>query len=135
MAKQLVGKAPLSLVRTSGGGMEYVYSRQPVPAGADKADVQRLLDEDFLEEVDVVEVVPVVLVDDVVDPGLVNAGLVGTGAEQVEEAEVVRPPRAAAKEAWVEFAVTQRGDGVDEAAAREQAEALTKPELVERFGA
>jgi hypothetical protein len=50
MAKQLVGKAPLTLVR-AGGSMVYVYAGQPVPSGADDADVKRLLDEGFLVEV------------------------------------------------------------------------------------
>lgn len=135
MGKQLVGKAPLSLVRTVGGGMAYVYARQPVPAGAEKADVQRLLDEDFLDEVEVLDAVPAAVVDVVDDPGLVNASAGGEVVVEDPDSEVARPPRAAAKDAWVDFAVAQRGDGVDEAAARSEAEALTKQELVERFGA
>jgi hypothetical protein len=46
-----------------------------------------------------------------------------------------KPPKAAGKDDWVDFAVAQRGEGVSEEDARTQAEGLTKPELIERFGA
>jgi len=123
MAKQLVGKAPLSLVRTVDSGMEYVYAGKPVPRSADPADVRRLLDEGFLVEVASVEAAAEVEVEQPDDPGLVNAEQPDTG--DGDEA-APRPPRAAAKEVWVDYAVAQ---GVDRAAA----EALTKQELVDRF--
>lgn len=134
MAKQLVGKAPLSLVRTVDSGMEYVYAGKPVPRSADPADVRRLLDEGFLVEVASVEAAAEVEADRPDDPGLVNADQAGADRSG-DPVEVARPPRAGAKELWVDFAVSQRGDGVDEDAARAQAEAMTKQELVDRFGA
>jgi hypothetical protein len=44
------------------------------------------------------------------------------------------PAKNASKVAWVAFAVSQRGEGVDEAEARTQAEALTHAELVAKYG-
>lgn len=118
----LVGKAPLSLVRTVGGSMEYVYAGRPVPAGADPADVRRLLGEGFLVEVDSVESAAEVQVETPDDPGLVNAQSV------TEPVSGERPPRAAPKEAWVDYAVAQGAD-------RDAAEAKTKQELVDAYTA
>lgn len=52
-----------------------------------------------------------------------------------DEPEVKRPARTATKDAWVDFAVSKRGEGVSEEAARAEAEAMTKAELAAAFGA
>lgn len=46
----------------------------------------------------------------------------------------VRPAKNASKAAWVDYAVTQRADGADEAEARTEAEGLTHTELVAKYG-
>lgn len=147
MAKQLFGKAALSLVRTASGSVDYVYAGAPVPAGADEADVARLVDEGFL----------VVVGEDEPEekparrsssrgsrsskPAEQSGGEAGgAGAQEPdatggESSGDEAPPKASGKEAWVEFAVSQRADGVSEEDARSQAEALTKNELIARFGA
>jgi hypothetical protein len=45
-----------------------------------------------------------------------------------------RPKDYASKAAWVDYAVAQRSPDVSEENARAEAEALTKPELVARYG-
>lgn len=45
-----------------------------------------------------------------------------------------KPARNASKVAWVTYAVSQRADGVDEADAKADAEALTHTQLVEKYG-
>ena len=50
MAKNYIGKAPLTMARTTEGGYVYVYEGAPVPANTDADDLKRLVDEGFLEE-------------------------------------------------------------------------------------
>jgi len=44
------------------------------------------------------------------------------------------PPKSASKSDWVAYAVSQRPEGTDEAAAQAAAEALTKEQLIEQYG-
>lgn len=46
----------------------------------------------------------------------------------------MRPSKADPKELWVVYAATQRPEGTSEADARVQAEALTKAELIAKYG-
>ena len=48
-SKVLVGKAPLTVVRT-GTSMVQVYAGAPVPEDITPEDAKRLLEEDYLEE-------------------------------------------------------------------------------------
>lgn len=51
--KRLMGKAPLTLVRTDSGTVAYVYRGKPVPGSITKAERKRLVDEGYLHEVEV----------------------------------------------------------------------------------
>lgn len=55
VAKQLVGKAPLTQVRTSGGRVALVHKGRPAPADISDDDRKRLLKEGYLEEIEVAE--------------------------------------------------------------------------------
>lgn len=46
-----------------------------------------------------------------------------------------RPPKAAPKESWVDYAVSLRPDDQSEADARAAAQAMTKQELIDKYGA
>src|SRR5690348_7764603 len=81
-----IGKAPLTLVRTQHGSVEYVYAGQPAPGGIDRGDLRRLLDEEFL-----VELVSSEAVAELAAPDLVTD----------------RPPLTAAKDVWVDYRRTQ----------------------------
>ena len=108
MAKQLMGKAPLSLVRTVNSSLEYVYAGKPVPRGADPADVRRLLDEGFLAEEELPDAEPV--------------------AEQESVEDGPKPPaKTANKESWVDFRVAQLGEVGEQH--RAEFDALTKEQL------
>jgi sulfur carrier protein ThiS len=52
MAKQYIGVAPLTMVRTKAGGYSMVYADQPVPADITDEDLKRLVDEGFLGQVE-----------------------------------------------------------------------------------
>lgn len=55
MAKQLIGKAPLTQVRTNAGRIAFVNKGRPAPADISADDRKRLLAEGYLEEVEVAE--------------------------------------------------------------------------------
>lgn len=149
MAKQLIGKAPLSLVRMAGGTVEYVYGGRPVPAGVDEADAARLLEEGFLLEIGEPEAPARRSSRGSARPKAVSEGSPGTATavppippaaevpEDVDGEELGDgpPPKAASKDAWVDYAVAQRAEGISEDEARSVADSLTKAELIERFGA
>lgn len=50
--KRLMGKAPLTLVRTDSGQVAYVYRGKPAPGGILKDERKRLVDEGYLHEVE-----------------------------------------------------------------------------------
>lgn len=54
MAKQYVGVAPLTTIRTE-TGFGQVFAGDPVPGDITEKDLKRLVDEGFLGEVDVAE--------------------------------------------------------------------------------
>lgn len=89
-----VGVAPLTLVRTTAGRSEYVYAGQVAPEGILDEDLDRLVDEGYLAELDVVPTVTVVPDD----PGTGNLGE-GVTAE--------RPKQMATKPLWVDYRVAQ----------------------------
>lgn len=55
MATVLVGKAPLTTIRHTNGSRSNLARGAIVPASIDKADAARLLEEDYLEEIEIVE--------------------------------------------------------------------------------
>lgn len=158
MPSTYIGKAPLTLVPTVDGSMHYVYRGRPAPEGIVPAALDRLVVEGFLEKaggsyedavVDFVHEDPLIEAGLVRKPRSVTEQLPDVEA-QVEAAaatprigevdpatgEVIvtpdagdgPPPKAASKEAWVDFAVAQGAD-------RAEAEDSTKAELIERYGA
>lgn len=52
--KRLLGKAPLTLVRTTAGSVAYVYRGKPAPTNATKEELDRLIKGGFLEYVELV---------------------------------------------------------------------------------
>lgn len=87
-----VGKAPLTLVRTTTGSSEYVYAGAVAPDGIAADDLERLLDEGYLVEVVAEpEVTPVAN-----DPGTGNLG---------PDLTVERPKSVATKQVWVDYRV------------------------------
>lgn len=50
---QLVGKAPLTQVRTSAGRIVFVNQGGPVPSDLTDEDRERLLEEGYIEEIEV----------------------------------------------------------------------------------
>lgn len=51
--KRLIGKAPLTLVRTTAGAVVYVYRGKPAPTNATKDELDRLVKGGFLHYVEV----------------------------------------------------------------------------------
>jgi hypothetical protein len=147
-----VGKAPLTLVRAD-GKLAYVYAGEPVPQGVDPDDLKRLVDEEFFVKAADPEDPPPIedpiaghpfappLVDQFGvasaaasvpsgESGDVGVVVTPDGVEHVGElpASAARPAQAANKDAWVDFAVAQGAD-------RAEAEAKTKAELIDAYGA
>lgn len=50
--KRLLGKAPLTLVRTTAGSVSYVYRGKPAPTNTTKEELDRLIKGGFLEYVE-----------------------------------------------------------------------------------
>lgn len=85
----LLGKAPLTVIRLTDGTRKNISAGAAVPESIDAADAKRLLEEGFLEEVDVVDVDGVDTVDEdetivPFDDGLADPDVVYTD-EQLDE--------------------------------------------------
>lgn len=52
MAKQLIGKAPLTQARTTAGRVVFIGRGRPAPSDLSSEDRKRLLAEGYLEEID-----------------------------------------------------------------------------------
>lgn len=50
MAKNYIGKAPLTMVRTTAGSYVHVFAEDAVPADITDDDLKRLLDEGYIVE-------------------------------------------------------------------------------------
>jgi hypothetical protein len=96
MATVIQGKASLTLVKAN-GSFAYVYAGQPVPEGISSEDKKRLLDEGYLEKVEVEDV-------DAVQAAASAAGSSSTADEDD------RPAKTAKVDAWVAYRVGQFGD-------------------------
>lgn len=117
MGNQLVSQYDGTMVKV-GETFRRVDKGAAVPDGADKDHVQMLLDRGMVAEGE----------PDAgfVDPGGVRAFDVAADAGIESAAGDGRPAQAANKDAWVEYAVAQGFD-------RDEAEAATKAELIDRF--
>lgn len=108
MSKQYIGKAPFTMARTAVGGYVNVLKDDPAPSGLNEEDLKRLVDEGYLEEV--------------------------AAPDESAAADPNEPPaKSANKGEWVAFATAEeRGD---DRLSEEDANTLTKEQLVEKFGA
>lgn len=90
MAKQLIGKAPRTQVRTTAGRVAFVDKGRPAPADLTDEDRKRLLKEGYLVEVDVAtdetEGHPA--------PGTVKAILAEVGDDPAKAAEALETEKA-----------------------------------------
>jgi hypothetical protein len=101
------------------------YEGGVLPASADPENVKILVEKGMVEKVTAPEP----------EPATEPAVLVDEDRDDLDaEPAPDRPLVGASKADWVEFAVTQRADGVSEEDARVEAENSTKAELVARFG-
>jgi hypothetical protein len=90
------------------------YQGAPVPADANREDVERLLRKKMIGEAD-------------------KPQPAAAPSERVPEDGPTKPTGNASKADWVEWAVANRADNVSEADARAEAEAATKADLAKRF--
>lgn len=82
MAKILKGKAALTLARTTDGRVVYVYRGRPAPTNLSDEERTRLVDGEFLEEVEVSKAVADAVAG-AAGPGGSGAGPESTGAFDV----------------------------------------------------
>ena len=134
MAKNYVVKALAAIVNIEGGIAQMLHRGAPVPSNVKPDHLQHLLDQDLVEEGEPVGGLEPVYSGDLRDKVTEAAKPAEPAAEDPDGPGPI-PPKSANKDAWVAYAVTQRADGVEEAAAKADAEALTKDELVAKFGA
>ena len=122
-----MGKAPLSLVRTLHGSVEYVYAGHPAPEGIVPEDLDRLVDEGFLVEVpQSPEEAKAPAKKAAAAKKAPAATKTPAGAAETGPAGDVKPPALAAKrDLWVDFRVSQ---GIPREAMADEA-AVSKEQL------
>lgn len=103
------------------------YKEAPVPAGADKEDLARLIRKGAVVDEDAI-------VTDT--PPYVEEPASAAPVEPQVVAQIFpdRPADNASKALWVDYAVARRDEGVSESEARTSAEAMTKADLITLHG-
>lgn len=109
-SKQLVVKAPLVIIRNADGSRQHLYAGTPVPDEVDTEHRDQLLEEGMLAKVDVADPAP---------------------AEEPADTGDKVPAKSASKADWVAYATDDaRGD---DRLTKEEADALTKEQLAEKY--
>lgn len=106
---------PLAVIRDDAGKLRYYYQGTQLPADLPEGEVARLVDRGLVVETP----------EDLEEYEDLDSE---TPDGEDDAAEGSAPPKAAAKDAWVDYAVASGAD-------RAEAEGLTKVELIERYGA
>lgn len=124
---------PGAIVTTVDGTAVTVMRGGPVPSNASPAAIEHLLAVGLIEEAAAVGGLPAVYAGDgsvLVTSPVVDAGpVVGDAADPVDDVDGDGPipPKSATKDVWIDYAVSQ-------GATPEDAEALTKDQLIEQYG-